>query len=66
MLFSYLYDFKSLTGEFISSLVQKLAQSLNEHNVEFLYIIIKKIGNKIRQNDPGVLKEIVDTLRKSI
>lgn len=66
MILSYLYDFKSLTGEFIYSLVQKLARSLNEHNVEFLYIIIQKIGNKIRQNDPGVLKEIVDTLRESI
>jgi len=43
-----------------------LTQSLNEHNVEFLYIIIQKIGSKIRQNDPGVLKNIIETLRDSI
>lgn len=43
-----------------------MTQSLNEHNVEFLYIIIQKIGSKIRQNDPGVLKDIIETLRDSI
>ena len=59
LIFSYLYHFGSLTGEFIHSLVKYLSQSLNEHNVEFLYIIIQKIGSKIRQNDPGVLKNII-------
>jgi hypothetical protein len=61
-----LYDFKSLTGDFVLGLVQSLARDMNEHNVEFLYIIIQKIGSKIRQNDPGVLKEIVDTLKEAI
>jgi hypothetical protein len=61
-----LYDFKSLTGDFVLGLVQSLARDMNEHNVEFFYIIIQKIGSKIRQNDPGVLKEIVDTLKEAI
>ncbi len=33
LIISYLYDFGSLTGDFIYSLVKHLAQSLNSHNV---------------------------------
>ncbi len=34
--------------------------------MEFLYLIILKIGAKIRQNDPGVLKNVIEELKGSI
>ncbi len=61
-----MYDFLSITGDFVSDFVRYLAKLLTAHNVEFLYLIIQKIGIKIRQNDPGVLKDIIDILKTAI
>ena len=66
IILAYFYDFGSLTGDFISDYVRYLAVQLNAHHIEYLYLIIQKIGIKIRQNDPAVLKDIIDILKTSI
>jgi hypothetical protein len=66
MILAYLYDFGSLTGDFISDFVRYLAGQLNAHHIEYLYVIIQKIGIKIRQNDPAVLKDIIEILKTAI
>lgn len=60
---SLLYNYGSISGEFIESLVQWLTKSLNKYNIELLYVIIQKCGVKVRQNDPSILKNIISIVK---
>ena len=43
-----------------------LTKALNKNNIELIYIIIQKSGIKIRQNDPMILKNIINNIRTTI
>lgn len=63
---SLCYNYKSISGQYIESYVTWLTKSLNKSNIELIYIIIQKSGIKIRQNDPSVLKNIINTIKTAI
>jgi Sec-independent protein translocase protein TatA len=46
--------------------VQWLTRNLNKSNIELIYTLIQKSGIKIRQNDPSVLKNIINTVKEAI
>jgi hypothetical protein len=63
---SLLYNYRSITGEFIESYVNWLTSHLNKANIELIYILIQKSGIKIRQNDPTTLKNIIGNIKQAI
>jgi nucleolar MIF4G domain-containing protein 1 len=63
---SLLYNYGSISGDYIESFVQWLTQSLDKNNIELLYIIIQKCGVKVRQNDPSILKNIISIIKDAI
>ena len=63
---SLVYNYKSISGEFIESYVGWLTKSLDKTKIELIYILIQKSGIKIRQNDPSILKAIITTIKDAI
>lgn len=52
---------------FVQTLVLHLTKnSTNKENIELIYNIVQKIGAKMRNNDPGALKEVIEILKKMI
>lgn len=62
----YLYEFSSISAEFIQTLVANLAANLTLDNAEFIYIVIQKCGARMRAHDTGALKETIEVLREGI
>lgn len=63
---SLLYNYGSITGDFLESLVVHLTRPMDKHSIELLYIIVQKCGMKVRQNDPSTLKNIIAVIKESI
>jgi nucleolar MIF4G domain-containing protein 1 len=63
---SLLYNYGSVTGDFLESFVGWLSARLDKNSIELLYIIIQKCGIRVRQNDPSALKSIISIIKESI
>ena len=63
---SLLYNYGSITGEFLESFVSWLSRALNPKTIELLYIVVQKSGVKVRQNDPSALKIIIGIVKEAI
>lgn len=61
-----LYNYGSITGDFLESLVLHLTKPMDKHSIELLYILVQKCGMKVRQNDPSTLKTIIAVIKESI
>lgn len=63
---SLMYNYGSITGDFLESLVLHLTKPMDKHSIELLYILVQKCGMKVRQNDPSTLKNIIAVIKESI
>jgi hypothetical protein len=63
---SLLYNYGSISGEFIESYVGWLIAKLNKSNIELIYIVIQKCGTYIRSKDPSTLKTVITLVKGAI
>lgn len=59
-----MYLFGSITVFFIRELIQELVEEVDGTKVELLFLLISTVGSRIRSDDPTVLKEIIEVVKK--
>ena len=59
---SYLYIFNVISCGLIYDVIKSCLQTLHEHDVEILLKILRIAGQKIRNDDPNALREIIEIL----
>lgn len=60
----YLYYFDSFGANMMIGLINYLSDKLTEATLELLIIIFNLVGFKIRKDEPGVLKNIIEKIRE--
>ena len=58
---SYLYYFKVISSEIMVGFIKFLLESIDEIRVEMIIIVFTLIGFTLRKNEPGLLKEMINS-----
>ncbi|KAL4504278.1 hypothetical protein ABPG72_021116 [Tetrahymena utriculariae] len=66
IVFSYFYIFDDVSIDFVSGYLEHLLQNINQRTIEALLILVQHIGAKIRQDNPQILKNIIDNTKVKV
>ncbi|KAL4459343.1 hypothetical protein ABPG74_017956 [Tetrahymena malaccensis] len=66
IVFSYFYIFDDVSIDFISGYLEHLLQNINQRTIEALLILVQHVGAKIRQDNPQILKNIIDNTKVKV
>ncbi|EAR96171.2 MA3 domain protein (macronuclear) [Tetrahymena thermophila SB210] len=66
IVFSYFYIFDDVSIDFISGYLEHLLQNINQRTIEALLILVQHVGAKIRQDNPQILKNIIDNTKAKV
>ncbi|CAD8063685.1 unnamed protein product [Paramecium primaurelia] len=65
LIFCHWYLFESISLQFIKEFIKYLLKTQTADNVENLLIIIQYCGKKIRQDNPAILKLIIEDIKQA-
>ncbi|CAD8079426.1 unnamed protein product [Paramecium sonneborni] len=65
LIFCHWYLFESISLQFIKEFIKYLLKNQTADNVENLILIIQYCGKKIRQDNPAILKMIIEDIKQA-